>query len=177
METPYRADNLTGMPLEHYMGRLKTADASEISARLGLTHTHASYPRFENESNVTHNALLKKYITTLKGNLSEDCCLLVEAEADAVLNGDTARYDGRLTPNDADGIVVNTAVRPPETVPDKKTKFVSILAYLSSVQAKLDSEKMCVLLLGEEEVSNAYLRALRRNGFSNQIRSDESGTY
>ena len=31
METPYRADNLTQMPLEHYMGLLKTADASEIS--------------------------------------------------------------------------------------------------------------------------------------------------
>ena len=36
METPYRADNLTQMPLEHYMGRLQTADAAEVSARLGL---------------------------------------------------------------------------------------------------------------------------------------------
>ena len=36
MDTPYRADNLTQMPLEHYMGRLKTADASEVSNRLGL---------------------------------------------------------------------------------------------------------------------------------------------
>lgn len=149
---------------------------SSFSFPGGENANNASFPG-ENESRATRNTLLKKYITTLKGNLSEDCCLLVETEADALLNGDTARYDGRLTPNDADGIVVNTAVRPPETVPDKKTKFVSILAYLSSVQAKLDSEKMCVLLLEEEEVSTAYLRALRKNGFANQIRSDESGTY
>lgn len=62
METPYRADNLTGMPLEHYMGRLKTADASEISARLGLEwdgrgftlrvlgeDRHINFPAFDDE--------------------------------------------------------------------------------------------------------------------------------
>ena len=36
METPYRADNLTQAPLEHYLGRLQDADPAEISARLGL---------------------------------------------------------------------------------------------------------------------------------------------
>ena len=62
METPYRADNLTQAPLEHYLGRLKTADASEISARLGLDwdrggftltvlgeQKHINFPAFDDE--------------------------------------------------------------------------------------------------------------------------------
>ncbi len=36
MELPVRADNLTQLPLEHYMGLLKEADVNEISQRLGL---------------------------------------------------------------------------------------------------------------------------------------------
>ena len=62
METPYRADNLTQMPLEHYMGRLQTADAAEVSARLGLEwdgrgftvqvlgqDKHINFPAFDDE--------------------------------------------------------------------------------------------------------------------------------
>ena len=62
METPYRADNLTGMPLEHYMGRLQTADASEVADRLGLDwdgrgftlrvlgeDRHVNFPAFDDE--------------------------------------------------------------------------------------------------------------------------------
>lgn len=36
METPYRADNLTQTPLEHYLDRLLHSNASEISYRLDL---------------------------------------------------------------------------------------------------------------------------------------------
>ena len=62
METPYRADNLTQMPLEHYMGRLQEADAAEIAARLGLPYDgrgftltvlgqdwHINFPAFDDE--------------------------------------------------------------------------------------------------------------------------------
>lgn len=62
METPYRADNLTQMPLEHYMGRLQEADFSEVSQRLelpwdgrGFTLTvlgqdkHINFPAFDDE--------------------------------------------------------------------------------------------------------------------------------
>lgn len=62
METPYRADNLTQAPLEHYMGRLREADASEIGARLGLPwdgtgftltvlgrDKHINFPAFDDE--------------------------------------------------------------------------------------------------------------------------------
>lgn len=37
METPYRADNLTQAPLEHYLDRLLHSNASEISYRLDLS--------------------------------------------------------------------------------------------------------------------------------------------
>ena len=37
METPYRANNLTQAPLEHYMGRLQEADPQEIAQRLALS--------------------------------------------------------------------------------------------------------------------------------------------
>lgn len=33
---PYRMDNLTGAPLDHYLGRLKEADPTEIAERTGL---------------------------------------------------------------------------------------------------------------------------------------------
>jgi len=33
---PYRMDNLTGAPLDHYLGKLKEADPAEIAARTGL---------------------------------------------------------------------------------------------------------------------------------------------
>lgn len=33
---PYRMDNLTGAPLDHYLGRLKEADPEEIARRTGL---------------------------------------------------------------------------------------------------------------------------------------------
>ena len=36
MELPYRKDNLTGMPLEHYAELFRAAEVSEIEARLGL---------------------------------------------------------------------------------------------------------------------------------------------
>ena len=62
METPYRADNLTQMPLEHYMGRLREADFSEVSERLGLPwdgrgftltvlgqDKHINFPAFDDE--------------------------------------------------------------------------------------------------------------------------------
>ena len=62
METPYRADNLTGMPLEHYMGLLQKADFEEVSARLGLPwdgrgftlrvlgqDKHINFPAFDDE--------------------------------------------------------------------------------------------------------------------------------
>ncbi|MBQ7736349.1 MAG: DUF3786 domain-containing protein [Oscillospiraceae bacterium] len=62
METPYRADNLTQVPLEHYLGLLCRADASEVSRRLGLPwdgrgftltvlgeEKHISFPAFDDE--------------------------------------------------------------------------------------------------------------------------------
>ena len=62
METPYRADNLTGMPLDHYMGLLQKADFEEVSARLGLPwdgrgftlrilgqDRHINFPAFDDE--------------------------------------------------------------------------------------------------------------------------------
>ncbi len=62
METPYRADNLTQAPLEYYLGRLRTADASEIAGRLGLEwdgrgfaltvlgeEKHVNFPAFDDE--------------------------------------------------------------------------------------------------------------------------------
>ena len=62
METPYRADNLTQAPLEHYLGRLMTADAAEVSDRLGLDwdgrgftlrvlgeDKHINFPAFDDE--------------------------------------------------------------------------------------------------------------------------------
>ena len=62
METPYRADNLTGMPLDHYMGLLQKADSDEVSARLGLPwdgrgftlrvlgqDKHINFPAFDDE--------------------------------------------------------------------------------------------------------------------------------
>ena len=33
---PYRMDNLTGAPLDHYLGKLKEADPAEIAERTGL---------------------------------------------------------------------------------------------------------------------------------------------
>ena len=62
METPYRADNLTGMPLEHYLERLGKSNASEIVYRLGLSYLkngfiftvlgeqkHANFPNIDDE--------------------------------------------------------------------------------------------------------------------------------
>ena len=62
METPYRADNLTGMPLEHYMGLLEKADHEEVARRLGLAwdgkgftlqilgaEKHVNFPAFDDE--------------------------------------------------------------------------------------------------------------------------------
>jgi hypothetical protein len=36
MNLPYRMDNLTGAPLDHYLGKLKEADPREIAERTGL---------------------------------------------------------------------------------------------------------------------------------------------
>jgi hypothetical protein len=36
MNLPYRMDNLTGAPLDHYLGKLKEADPTEIAVRTGL---------------------------------------------------------------------------------------------------------------------------------------------
>ena len=83
METPYRADNLTQMPLEHYMGRLKTADASEISDRLGLDwdgrgftlrvlgeDKHINFPAFDDEGwNDRWRILFGRYL--LEGKKAE----------------------------------------------------------------------------------------------------------
>ncbi len=35
---PYRMDNLTGAPLDHYLGKLKEADPAEIAGRTGLPY-------------------------------------------------------------------------------------------------------------------------------------------
>ena len=43
METPYRANNLTMAPLEHYMGLLQEADPAEIAERLAIPYAEGKF--------------------------------------------------------------------------------------------------------------------------------------
>ena len=153
----------------------------------GIVLSSVCFPRGENpetagfpgeeSSNRSRNTLLKAFVSEIKASLSDRCFLLVEEEADAILNGSEELYDGTLLPTDADGVLVDTRVRDAEVEINKKSNYSDFLNYLSSVKEKIGTEKKCILLLDADDATNKCLKALRRADFGDQIRFDDDGDY
>ena len=123
------------------------------------------------------NRLLRKFVSSVKKSLTDRCFLLIQQEADAVLNGDETRYDGDLLSTAADGVFVDTRVRDEGVGIDRRSKFAEFRAYLSDVKDSLGDEQAMVLLLDADSASNKLLRALKRDGFTDHVRCDPDGDY
>lgn len=119
------------------------------------------------ESSQTHNQLLKKLIRSIKLSLHETCALLLNVDAND-MSGNAEKYDGSIFPNDCDGIICNTAVRPAEIILDREDGYSKIISYYHNVIGESNNAAF-LLEIPKAEASNAYLRALSRNGYSAYI--------
>ena len=119
------------------------------------------------EDSTPRNRLLKNLMRSIKSSLPESCALLLTVDADDMA-GNAEKFNGSIFPNDCDGVVCNTAKRPQEVILDKEDGYATAISLYHTLIGETNNSAF-ILEIPKSEASNAYLRALSRNGYSAYI--------
>ena len=86
-------------------------------------------------------------------------------------------YADSLLASEADGICLNTAVRPENYIADKKSNYASMLSLFTMFRQKQKDGSVFVPLISMNEYSRKYIRVLEKSGYESFLLFDEDGDY
>ena len=152
----------------------------------GFILESASFPKgdisaagFPGEKNASARAqTLLDFIQKAKQALPQGCFLLLSINADSLTNENTsASYANSLLRNSADGVCLNTAVRPENYIADRKSGYASMLSLFSLFKQKQNETAVLAPVINIDEYSRKYIRVLENSGYKSFMLFDESGNY
>lgn len=136
----------------------------------------AGFPGEKNES--TRAQTLLDFVQKAKQALPEGCFLLLSMDADSTTSENAAvSYADSLLASEADGICLNTAVRPENYIADRKSNYASMLSLFTMFRQKQKDGSVFVPLISMDEYSRKYIRVLEKSGCESFLLFDEDGDY
>lgn len=112
----------------------------------------------------TRSGVLKRFVDKAKAALPDGRILLLGLTTDDLRHGNADRYDGRLSTQAADGVLVHTAGAV-DTQTRPKDYEMQVNAF-STLESRVEAGQAMMLEIPASEVSQKYLRALEREGFA-----------
>ena len=152
----------------------------------GIVLEYVSYPQaddistagFPGEKNTgERNQTLLSFIEKVKATVPSGCFVLISETCADAFNGNETLYSGFLNKSAANGLCVDTTVRPDGYIIDKKSRYSSLMSLLSSISQKQNSGDILVPFVSYDDYSRRYIGSLKDTGFNNYIIFDESGKY
>lgn len=151
----------------------------------GLILTSVSFPAGENSDTAgypgskgkTKEECLKGFLSEVKKVIPPSCFLLTELTSTDVVEGNNEKFGGSFSQNSADGVCADTAIRPENYYPDKKSKFSAMISLFSNMKASLNEDAQIVPMISSEEFSHSYIRTAEKNGFGCYIIYNTEGFY
>lgn len=123
------------------------------------------------------NKTLLRFIEKVKAAVPKGCFVLAAETCTDAFNGNETLYSGSLNKSFADGLCVDTTVRPEEYVIDKKSHYSSLITLLTGIAGKQSSGSSLVPVISIDDYTRRYVRTLESAGFDSYILFDESGNY
>lgn len=140
----------------------------------GENVSSASYPGEKNTS--SRNSMLKNTLSQVKNAVGDKSLVILSQSAEDAMAGNESIYFGTMSDAAYFGIAVDTAQRPFSISVDKKTDYVSVLAMYATISQRF-ADKTLIPVIGTEEYSRSYLRAMKKSGFESYILFNENGEY
>ncbi len=135
----------------------------------------AGYPGEESKKN--RNQTLLSFIESVRKLLPADCTVLVSQTASDALNGNDSLYFGSISKNAADGICIETKIRPEEYAVDKKTDFISMMSLFANIAQGMNEKSRLIPIIEKKEYSRKYVRTILNSGYDSFIIYEEDGNY
>lgn len=121
---------------------------------------------------------LLSFVQKAKQALPQGCFLLLSIDANSLTSENaTSSYADSLLRSGADGICLNTALRPENYIADKKSGYASMLSLFAQFKQKQSESAVLAPVIGMDEYSRKYIRVLESNGYESFMIFDENGNY
>lgn len=140
----------------------------------GENVSSASYPG--EKDTASRNSMLKNTLSQVKNAVGDKSLVILSQSAEDAMAGNESIYFGTMSDAAYFGIAVDTAQRPFSISVDKKTDYVSVLAMYATISQRF-ADKTLIPVIGTEEYSRSYLRAMKKSGFESYILFNENGEY
>lgn len=136
----------------------------------------AGFPGEKGEN--TRAKALLSFIEKARKTVPESCFLLLSMDADSISGEKSAiSYADSLLRSEADGLCLNTAIRPEGYVVDRRSSYASMLSLFSQFRQKQKENAVFAARISMDEYSRKYIRTLQRSGYESFVLFDERGNY